>query len=77
MQQCYKLYHCETVSYLANNDMILLQLWCSFDDFTSGANVLVVRLIENGGIDVCNAHYSVTNSAVLYSCYYAIFCPLC
>lgn len=39
--------------------------------------MLVVRLIENGGIDVHNAHYSVTDSAVLHSCYYAIVSPLC
>jgi len=36
---------------------VSLQLWRSFDDFTVGANVLVVRLIENGGTAVCNALY--------------------
>ena len=29
--------------------LVVLQLWCSFDDLTGGTNVLAVKLIENGG----------------------------
>lgn len=41
---------------------VSLQLWRSFDDFTVGANVLVVRLIENGGTAVCNALYMFSSA---------------
>lgn len=48
-----------------------LQLWCSFDDLTSGVNVLVVKLTENGGIChygfLCHRPFSMNGFGLVHT----------
>ena len=48
--QCLK----SCVYHNVKKSVLCVQIWCSFDDITGGLNVLVVKLLENGGETVAN-----------------------